>query len=77
MEQSLYVLGGPSVMGNTSGSFGVVLPKGKFAVVRDVEYSNGGWGPCTVDGVRYASRQRAEEVLRDLSLEMSPPGLPN
>jgi hypothetical protein len=66
METRPYIIGGPTVIGNTSGSFGVVLPKGKFAVVRDVNYSNGGRGPCTVDGVRYASRERAEEVVKEL-----------
>jgi|GEM_PF-5140006 len=57
------VIEGPTTIGNSFGYYGSHVPEGKFAVVRDGEYANGGCGPSTVDGIRYGSRARAEQAL--------------
>ena len=59
-----YVIAGPAGMGNQFGHFREnLLPEGRFAVVEDGEFANGGFGPSTVDGVAYCSRERAEAAL--------------
>lgn len=63
MENAV-VVAGPCVIGNRFGYFGHKVPEGKFAIVEDGEYVNGGHGPCSADGKLYASAERAEEVLR-------------
>lgn len=71
-------------MGNTFGVFrrGLLAP-GRFAVVADGEYANGGRGPSTVDGVAYRTRERAEAALAKLLAEEEPaapplgPGVPD
>lgn len=63
-----YVIAGPSGMGNSFGFFNAgLLPAGKFAVVHDGEYSNGGYGPITTNGRCYGSRERAEEEAAKLN----------
>lgn len=41
----VYVVAGPATIGNAFGRYGYDVPAGKFAVVSDGEYSNGGHGP--------------------------------
>lgn len=61
----LYVLEGPAGCGNSFGFFHAgLVPAGKFAVVTDGEYANGGHGPSTADGKLYRTREAAEEGLR-------------
>jgi hypothetical protein len=60
-----YIVEGPIEIGNLFGFSGNEVPVGKFAVVRDGEYADGGHGPSTVTGRWYATRARAEEVLRE------------
>jgi hypothetical protein len=62
--RSAYILAGPAGCGNAFGFFhGALVPAGHFAVVRDGEYANGGFGPSTCDGVLYATREAAERAL--------------
>ena len=59
-----YIIKGPTGMGNIFGWFHEgLLPDGKYAIVADGEYANGGAGPSTVDGVAYQTRQEAEEAI--------------
>ena len=59
-----YILEGPANAGNV---FGVwkrgLVPAGRWAVVENDEYANGGRGPCTVDGKLYSSRSEARAAL--------------
>lgn len=61
----MYVLAGPADLGNT---FGYCKPgglaAGRFAIVEDDEYANGGDGPSTVDGRTYSTREEAEAALQ-------------
>ncbi len=57
----MHVIEGPADMGNVFGFFKEgLLPAAKFAVVEDGEYANGGFGPSTVDGKKYSTREAAE-----------------
>lgn len=63
-----YVLAGPADGGNrhrylTRG----LVPAGKFAVVQDAEYLNGGQGPCNVAGNLFGSREHAEDRARAIN----------
>ena len=59
-----YVLEGPADCGNTFGFWKEnLVPSGKFAVVEDDELSNGGRGPCSVDGKLYAIREQANAAI--------------
>jgi len=49
----MYIIAGPAVVGNVFGYYGTHVPKGFFVVVDDGEYTNGGHGPSTVDGIMY------------------------
>jgi len=60
MNIRLYVLEGPKTIGNVFGYYGTFLPEGRFAVVYDDQYTNGGCGPTAWDGKAYASREAAE-----------------
>lgn len=77
----LYILAGPSGCGNTFGSYRKALvPEGKFAVVRDGEYANGGHGPSSEDGRLYSSHKAAAEAVRRLVgdsqlVRLSPPAV--
>ncbi len=41
-----YVVEGPRKIGNGFGFYGKDLPEGKYAVVANGEYANGGYGPA-------------------------------
>jgi len=58
-----YIIEGPAEVGNTFGYSGYEIPAGKFAVVTNGEYANGGRGPSVVDGIYYATRAAAEAAL--------------
>ena len=62
-----YILEGPANCGNIFGycKRGLV-PAGRWAVVKDGEYANGGHGPSTVDGRLYDSREAAEDAARSI-----------
>lgn len=60
-----YVLEGPADCGNVFGYWKTnLVPAGKFVVVEGCELANGGYGPCTIDGRLYGSREAAEEAMR-------------
>lgn len=60
----LYVLEGPASCANIFGYFKQdFVPEGRFALVYQGEFANGGHGPITVDGVLYRTRRGAEGVL--------------
>jgi len=60
-----YIIEGPADAGNSFGFFkrGFV-PVGGFILARKGEYANGGFGPSTVDGKLYKTREHAESALR-------------
>lgn len=59
-----YILEGPASAGNVLGYWKEnLVPPGRWAVVERGEYVNGGWGPCSVDGLLYDSREAAERAL--------------
>ncbi len=61
------VIEGPCGLGNSFGYYhDGLLPAGRFAVVSDGEYANGGSGPSTVDGKSYRTREGAERALARL-----------
>lgn len=62
-----YVLVGPAEIGNIFQSYGYKVPTGRWAVVKNGEYSNGGRGPSSVDGVLYTSELDAEKARVDLT----------
>lgn len=63
----LYILSGPAGCGNQFGVYHASLvPEGRWCVVRDGEYANGGSGPSTVDGVAYRSLDSAKAALARL-----------
>lgn len=64
-----YILNGPFTIGNCFGYCGTAVPAGKFVIVEDGEYSNGGYGPSTVDGKVYNSYEHALNSLCRTSLE--------
>lgn len=65
---SVYILEGPAGCGNVFGIYNPdLLPPGRFAVVRNGEYANGGHGPSTVDGKSYRSREEAEKAMVQLA----------
>jgi hypothetical protein len=60
----MYVLKGPSDCGNVfCFQKQNLIPEGKFAVVEDGEYANGGWGPSTVDGILYSTAEKVTCAL--------------
>lgn len=59
-----YVIEGPATIGNQFFRWGVEVPEGGFVVVCDDEYSSGGSGPSTIDGILYGSRERAEAAAK-------------
>lgn len=67
---TLYVIEGPADMGNWGGYWKPgLLPEGRFAVVHDGEYTNGGHGPISVGGKMFRTREAAEKELRRLKGE--------
>jgi hypothetical protein len=66
VEAIMYVLEGPADCGNVFGLWKPSLvPAGRWTVVEDGEYANGGYGPSTVDGRLYLSRAAADNALAD------------
>jgi hypothetical protein len=63
MTMKPYILAGPAEVGNAFGYWGYEVPEGKFAVVTDGEYANGGRGPSVVGNIYYSSRAAAEAAL--------------
>jgi hypothetical protein len=64
----IYVIAGPADAGNTLGIFRRgLIPAGRFAVVRDGEYANGGHGPIAVDGRLYNTGGRPGARRRGLT----------
>lgn len=59
-----YVVAGPAEIGNGFGYYGTEVPEGGFVVVADGEYVNGGFGPSTIDGTLYRTRERAEAAAK-------------
>ena len=55
------LLQGPETIGNVFGFYGHRIPEGKFAVVTDGEYANGGYGPSAVTSRLFDSEQEAEQ----------------
>jgi hypothetical protein len=69
----MYIVEGPRGMGNVFGHYRAnLLAKERFAIVEDCEYANGGYGPSTVDGIAYKTRQNAEDMLARLELSNAP-----
>jgi hypothetical protein len=63
----MYILVGPADCGNALGVYKPgLVPAGKFAIVQDGEYANGGYGPVSVDGRLYGSKERALAALEKL-----------
>ena len=59
-----HVIAGPCEIGNIFGYFGHTLPEGKFAVVIDGAYTNGGYGPSLAyKPGGFGSREAAEKDL--------------
>ena len=56
------VIEGPVTVGNTFGFYGVEIPKGKFAVVEDGEYANGGYGPSLATKTVFSQRFDAHQT---------------
>ena len=54
------LLAGPETIGNIFGFSGHTVPEGKFAIVTDGEYANGGYGPSAVVGRLFDSEAEAE-----------------
>lgn len=62
----MYVLEGPADCGNVFGFWKPrLVPDGRWTIVEDGEFANGGRGPSTVDGRLYTSRAAAELALQD------------
>lgn len=63
----LRVLAGPADCGNVFGFYKPgLIPAGKFAVVSDGEYSNGGRGPSVEVATLFATIEAAEAEMRRL-----------
>lgn len=59
-----YIIAGPRGLGNVFRFYSrELLPDGRYAIVRDGEYTNGGQGPSTVDGKMYRSEAAAREAM--------------
>jgi len=54
------ILAGPETIGNVFGFYGHLVPDGKFAVVTDGEYANGGYGPSAIIHRLFNSVDEAE-----------------
>lgn len=62
-----YILEGPRGMANVFGFWrSNMLQVGRWAIVEDGEFSNGGHGPISVNGRAYHSRDAAEADLRKM-----------
>jgi len=64
-----YIVQGPCIIGNQFGYYGVKIPDGRWVIVENDEYANGGYGPCSVDGKLYQSEEAAKEAYRKLIRE--------
>ena len=63
MDMDSYIIAGPCQIGTVFGYSGQDLPAGKFAVVTDGEYTDGGTGPSSVCGHIHRTREGAERCL--------------
>jgi hypothetical protein len=63
-----YVLEGPAKVGNIFGTYGKEVPEGKFVIVENGSYSNGGYGPSIVVQKFYETRAEAEAEMLKLKL---------
>ena len=59
----VYVIAGPTYIGNSFGFYGHAVPVNRWAIVRNDEYANGGYGPCSVDDKLYLSPESAAKAL--------------
>jgi len=64
-----YIKKGPAVIGNRFGYYGVTVPEDRWVIVEDGEYTNGGYGPSSVDGKLYKSEEAARQALEKLIQE--------
>ena len=67
MKTKFYIAEGPLSIGNQFGYSGAYVPAGMFAVVRDGEYTDGGRGAISANGIRNRSRVGAEKRLAELT----------
>lgn len=71
----VYVVEGPVRIGNVFGFYGDDVPPGRYAVVTDGEYANGGHGPSTALSRLFHSLEAAERMcvaLSDCAPEVTP-----
>ncbi len=61
-----YLLRGPAVVGNCFGHFGHRLPEGRWAIVANGEYGNGGSGPIVI-GPTYSTEEKAKSAMDRIS----------
>lgn len=61
-----YVVAGPAEVGNlgTSFAYGILVPQGRFVVVRDGEYCDGGVGPSITVNKFFRTESGAEEACK-------------
>ena len=57
------IIAGPATIGNLFGFYGHAVPTGRYAIVDDCEYANGGYGPCSSNGKLYGSLEQAQLAL--------------
>jgi hypothetical protein len=62
-----YVVTHPAKVGNFFGSYGHVVPEGRYVVVKDGEYSNGGHGPSVAVNYMFKTQERAECAARAMN----------
>lgn len=68
MDKKYYVLVGPAHCGNCFGIYKEnLVPEGRFVVVSNAQYANGGYGPSIADGISYKTREKAQEVADKLN----------
>jgi hypothetical protein len=56
---------GPATVGNVFGYYGVALPPGRWALVEDCKYCNGGSGPALWADLTFPTRDEAERYIND------------
>lgn len=67
MKPKFYIVEGPMEVASQFGYSGEYIPTGMFAVVRDGEYTDGGRGAISANGIRNRSRVGAEKRLAELT----------
>lgn len=61
----MYIIEGPRTIGNLFAYYGRELPPGRFIIVEDGEYCNGGYGP-SASSSSFRSRETAEKALAEM-----------